>query len=439
MAPYISWSHDVLAILMLRISWRLIVTLLSCVALSVCQSPKIQEDQSARDDDDKRVSAVSVSREGLLLSTPDESCQLRAHGYLQAEAELFQSDLKGNSPKKLGFRRIRPIFEANLFKTVDFRLMPDFGLNNPVVQEFYAELRLPSIAKLRVGKFKTPLGLEVLRLDRVLTFAERALDSNLLPVRDVGAQVSGVLLQRRLNYAAGYFNGTKDGSNANFEWNHSGEAAARVFAEPFLTSQNRLLEGLGLGLAGSAGYRYGSPPSYRTMGGNTFFKYSAGTSAGGEKERLTPQGYYYYGPVGIVGEYIVSSQVLHHGLASRKISNNGWQLAGSVVLTGEKNSYNGVSPTHGFEPYKGLHYLGAWEVGLRYSTMNIESAAFPVFANPAKSPNSAQEWVVGVNWYVNRYIRVVADWEHTDFQMISSRFTPPHPETLIVPRIQLEF
>ena len=72
--------------------------------------------------------------------------------------------------------------------------MPDFGQNNPQIQEAFLELKTVKFAKLRVGKFKEPIGLEVLRSDRELTFAERSLASDLVPLRYIGAQLSGSVL-----------------------------------------------------------------------------------------------------------------------------------------------------------------------------------------------------------------------------------------------------
>ncbi len=424
---------------MIRQILGVVITLLATVSSARPQLSTGAPTDPAGSNAAQQVKPVTFDREGLLFSTGDEALQLRVHGYLQGEAELFQSNLTGQSPDELFWRRIRPLFEASLFKTLDFRLMPDFGMNTPVVQEVYAELRVPSIAKLRVGKFKTPIGLENLRSDRELTFVERSLASDLVPVRDLGAQVSGAVLQGTVNYAVGYFNGARDASNANFEWTNSGEGVMRVFAEPFASTQKALAKGVGVGVAGSTGYTHGPAPSFKTMGLNTFFKYSSGTSAGGDRQRLSPQAYYYYGPVGVLGEYVISSQVLRHEANTRRTSNRAWQLAGSVVLTGEKNSYGGVRPAHGFEPQKGLHYLGTWEVAARYSTLKVDPSAFPVFANPAKSPDQAKEWVVGLNWYLNRYAKLMVDWEHTSFAMISPKFTPLHSESVVVPRLQLQF
>src|SRR5215467_10049004 len=185
----------------------------------------------------KNTSPVSVSSSGLLFSTPDGADTLQVHGYAQADDRWFSSNVKGEPLDTFLFRRIRPMFEGTIFNAVDYRFMPDFGQNNPQIQEAYMEWKTLPFAKLRVGKFKEPIGLEVLRSDRDLTFTERSLASDLVPLRYTGAQLSGSVLRNSITYAAGYFDGSSDGSNGVFtQWAHSNEAAARVFLHPFATT-----------------------------------------------------------------------------------------------------------------------------------------------------------------------------------------------------------
>src|SRR5437868_15440767 len=102
--------------------------------------------------------------------------------------------------------------------------MPDFGQNNPQIQEAYLELKSIPFAKLRVGKFKEPVGLEVLKSDRDLSFAERSLASDLAPLRYMGAEVSASLFPEAISYAIGYFIGSEDGANGRFQSLHAQEA-----------------------------------------------------------------------------------------------------------------------------------------------------------------------------------------------------------------------
>jgi len=386
------------------------------------------------------IAPVSFRKDGLWFSTADKSTQLHVHGYIQADDRMFDSNTKGEGLDTFLFRRIRPLFEGTLFNAVDFRFMPDFGQNNPQIQEAYLELKTVPFAKLRVGKFKEPIGLEVLRQDRDLTFPERSLASDLVPLRYIGAQVSGSVLKDSIGYAAGYFDGSSDGSNGVFtQWAKGNEGAARLFFHPFATTGVNALRQFGFGLAGSAGHQHGSIAGLKTMGQTTFFKYSSSAVANGQHNRISPQAYYYAGPFGLMGEYVISSQDVLNKSVTRRVRNEGWHISSSIVLTGEKNTYNGVHPRNSFEPNLGFRHFGAVELAVRYSQLRIGGDAFPLFANPATAAQLAKEQGIGVNWYLNRYVKLETDYEHTGFRMAPGSTTPLHSENVLVSRIQLAF
>ncbi len=384
--------------------------------------------------------AVSVSSQGLLFSTSDKSTQLRIHGYAQADDRMFSSNSHGEQLDTFLFRRIRPLFEGTLFNAVDFRFMPDFGQNNPQIQEAYLELKTLPFAKLRVGKFKEPIGLETLRSDRELTFAERSMASDLVPLRYIGAQLSGSVLSDSITYAAGYFDGSNDGSNGVFtQWAHSNEAAARLFLHPFATTGLSAINQFGFGLAGSAGDQHGAISGLKTVGQTTFFKYSSTAVANGQHNRISPQAYYYAGPFGVMGEYVISSQeVLNKGVTGR-VKNEAWEATASVVLTGEKNGYKGVRPRHSLEARNPFRHFGAVELAVRCSQVKIDGDAFLSFASAKTAAQRAQEQGIGVNWYLNRFIKLTTDYEHTGFRMPAGNTTPLHSENVLMSRVQLAF
>jgi len=383
---------------------------------------------------------ASFRRDGFWLSTNDGSTHLQVHGYVQADNRMFSSNMHGEELDAFLFRRIRPLFEGTLFNNVDFRFMPDFGQNNPQIQEAFLELKTLPFAKLRVGKFKEPIGLEVLRQDRDLTFVERSLASDLAPLRYIGAQLSGSVMSNSITYEGGYFDGSSDGSNAVFtQWTHGNEAAARAFFRPFAKTSINVMKDFGIGIGGSAGDQHGTIAGLKTIGQNTFFKYSSSTVADGQHNRLAPQAYYYAGPFGLMGEYVISSQeVLNKGLTGR-IRNEAWQVQGSVLLTGEKNGYTGVHARNAFEPGRGFDHFGALELAFRYSQVRIDGDAFTHFASASTAAQFAGETGIGFNWYLTRYVKLQTDYEHTGFRMAPGSTTPLHSENLLLSQIQLAF
>jgi phosphate-selective porin OprO and OprP len=385
-------------------------------------------------------STVSARRDGLWLSTADEATQLHVHGYIQADDRMFTSSTHDEELDAFLFRRIRPLFEGTLFNAVDFRFMPDFGQGIQQVQEAFLEEKTFSFAKLRVGKFKEPIGLEVLRSDRELIFAERSLASDLLPLRYIGTQLSGSVLSDSIAYEGGFFQGSSDGSNGAFsQWTSSHETVARLFLRPFAATPVNLLHQLGFGVAGSTGDQEGAIAGLKTVAQTTFFKYSSSAVANGLHNRLSPQAYYYTGPFGVLGEYVISSQEVLNKNYTGRVKNQAWEATGSVMLTGEKNSYAGVRPRNAREHVTGWRRFGGVELALRYSQLAIDGGAFLHFANVSTSARLAKEQGVGLNWYLNRYVKLVTDFEHTNFTMAAGNTTPLHAENVLMNRIQLTF
>lgn len=386
----------------------------------------------------RRPPVFSISRQGLLIADHDRFASIKVHGYTQADGRLFVTNFKDQAHQSLLFRRVRPLVEGSLARRVEFRFMPDFGEGNTVIQESYAEWAPAAYSAFRIGKFKSPVGLEVLRTDRVLTFPERSLASGFAPIRDLGAQVGGFFRHGAVEYEAGAFAGTEDGSNAKFEWQGLNEAAARLFLIPFRRSNNESINQLGFGMAGSLGNNHAVLPTFKTIGQQTFFKYAPKVATVGAHERLAPQAYYFRGPLGIMGEYIRSDETAELLDKRREMSNRGWQIAGSYVLTGENNSYDGVRPARGFDPLHPLQHAGAWEIAIRHSEARMDKAAFPLYADPTQSAQTAFETVIGTTWYINRYVKLMSHFANTSFQM-SGGHRPLVAERVTMTRLQFAF
>lgn len=382
---------------------------------------------------------VSFGRDGLTISNRDRFRQVRIHGYLGADGRLFAANLEDRQHNVLIFRRVRPLVDGKIAKNVSFRFMPDFGEGKAEIQEVYVEWDPLSAAHLTVGKFKTPIGLEVLRSDRDLTFSERSLASDLLPLRDLGLQVDGSFLQGIATYDLGYFSGAADGTNAGFEWRGTNEAVARVIFQPFAASTRTAFQHLGVGIAVSGGHSHGDLSSFKTIGQQTFFRYASGTIADGRHKRASPQAYFYCRSFEFLAESVISGQTVATGADHRYLSNRGWNISGSWVLTGEKNSYDGIQPAHAFEPSAGLHHLGAWQIAFRHSALGVDPTAFPLYAAPSDSARQARETAVGLNWYVNRYTKIMADYEYTSLQMIANSIPSLCPERVVMTRLQFAF
>ena len=71
--------------------------------------------------------------------------------------------------------------------------------------------------------------------------------------------------------------------------------------------------------------------------------------------------------------------------------------------------------------------------------LNTWLTPVPHFANPATAAQAANERAIGMNWYLNRYVKFEMDYEHTGFRMASATVVPLHSENVLMNRIQLAF
>ena len=405
----------------------------------------------------KAAPKLSVGSAGLSASSADSNFVFSLKGVIQVDSRTYFSDgaIKNNDGFLL--RRARSIFQGTLYRDFDFKFTPDFGGSSVQIFDAYGNYRYAPWAQLRTGKFKTPEGLEQLQEDVNTAFNERSLVTDLVPNRDVGLQLWGDIDGGVLSYAAGVFNGVGDAQNSsNTAFENEVEFAGRLFAQPFKNSDLTALQGFGFGVAGTSengtsnakdlpSTTGGTLPGYATEGQQQFFAYNATTVANGEHWRLSPQGYYYYGPFNLLGEYAISDQAVRNTTTGSRadLQNTAWEVTGGWILTGEKASFTGVAPLHPFNPHSGE--WGAFQLVGRYSELNIDSAAFNTFANSTTSASAAQAWSAGLNWYLNKNIRLNTSFTHTTFTggggagTSAPAIVTRQPENVFFTRVQLAF
>ncbi len=404
---------------------------------------------------------LKVGDEGFSIVSANGDFVLQLRGVLQVDSRTFidSAGIVGNDA--LLVRRARPILQGTVFRDVDYLFVPDFAGSTPQIFDAYVNYRFRPELQLQAGKFKAPVGLEQLQEDRYIFFNERALPTDLVPNRDIGFELHGDLFKGVLSYAAGVFNGVGDAqisNNTAFQDDKSFDG--RVFLQPFKPTSVEPLQGLGFGLSGTFESEQaqnasalpsktgGTLPGYTTVGQQQFFAYNSDVLAFGDHWRLSPQGYYYYGPFDLLWEYVISDQeVTTTGAAplhTARLQNTGWQVSGGWVLTGEKATFSGVVPRRPFNPFSGD--WGALQVRARYSELDVDSAAFShsYFANPAVSANAAHEWSVGLNWYLNRNVKIATSFAHTTFDgggtgSSAAGLVTQKDENVLFTRLQLAF
>ena len=117
------------------------------------------------------------------------------------------------------------------------------------------------------------------------------------------------------------------------------------------------------------------------------------------------------------------------GGTHKTLNHDAWNIGATYILTGEDNSFKGIKPKNNFDLDKGT--WGAWEVGIRYSELNIDddtfkapdgsgyaatgSTAQTAYANRTTSAKSAQTWTAGINWYLDQNTKFQLNYLNTSF------------------------
>ncbi len=383
-----------------------------------------QEKDPARGSDPPSA-RVNLSDGGLIVESPDRKLGLRLQGTYQIEARAFFGDDIPVGSDTIEPRRIRPIFQMRAGR-LTFRVAPEFGRSHFDLYDAYANWELADGQSLSFGKMKPPIGLERLQAAPAVTLAERGLTSELIPRRDVGLMFRGLVFNGKMEYAAGIFDGAPDNALQLTDTDNGKDLVFRVFAHPWKSAHGESA-GPGIGLGGNVGNHVGPTSSFSSSARLPFFQYVTGALTDGRTWRLAPQADLYEGPLGLMTEFVVSSQEIAVQEAGGRLTNSAWQLLGSYVLTGEDASYYGVRPRHEFSPREG--YWGAFEVAARVDQLKVDRAAFPLFADPTVSAQKATGLGMGLNWYPTRLIRVTIDYETTSVDLLAGKRPREHAFT----------
>jgi phosphate-selective porin OprO/OprP len=371
----------------------------------------------------------------LKISSENGQHSLELHGLVDADGRFFLTD-KGGIGTFL-VRRARPTFDARLFRYVELNLTPELASSKLTILEAYGNLHLWDALQLRVGKGKPPVGLERLQASKDTFFAETALPSQLVPNRDVGAQLHGKVADGALEWTLGVYNGVPNGQIGDTDTNDSKDVEGRLFVLPFLPTEIDALKGLGLGVAGTTGNEEGTLPGYVTSGQTTFFAYGSTVNGLGRRTLVAPQAYYYGGPVGAMFELVrVEDHLASPTGAKGTVGTTAWALQGAAVLGG-KESFKGVKVDHPLDLDKGG--FGAFELGARYGDLRVGDLAYQRgFAGRKTASARATQWGLGGTWHVADGNHFRVSYERTDFRGGAAK-GDRKPELLLLARMQAAF
>ena len=287
---------------------------------------------------------------------------------------------------------------------VDVQLIPDFAGGTATLYDAYADVHPWPWLRVRVGKFKPPVGLERRQLDNYVPFVERALDSNLTAQRDVGVQLWGDSRTRRCATSSPSSTETRTAPSTTSTATTTRRCRAACCCARSASMRCPRPPTWGWGSRSAPGPRPARArapsgtwlSSFKSPAQQTIFSYVSSTSdpgvtvyARGTHTRLNPQLYFYYRSLGLQGEWVRETQPVATGAGPGLVNNQ----AGHVTLSwtfGADAGYDGPRFARAAEGAR--EGLGALQVALRASWLDVDDLAFfdAALANPTKSVSAAR-------------------------------------------------
>jgi phosphate-selective porin OprO and OprP len=280
-------------------------------------------------------------------------------------------------------------------------------------KDAYVSARLSKAFAVDAGRFKLPFGREELRGETNLDFAYRSFAARVLsPGRDVGIMAHGRLLNRRAEYQVGYF--ARDGENSRTSQTVGGRdaVAARFVVSPFRGVADRLVAPLEIGVSVETSHldnRLGIR-GRTVLGDGIFFDR---LYMNGLRRRVGFDAGWESGPFSLSSEYVSVSEERRgmgfDGANLPGVDARAWSIAGTWALTGERK-HGRVEPTHDLL----RNGYGAIELAVRTEALGFDMASAPdtLVGYPTASTllaNADHATTVGVNWYMNHYVKLEAD------------------------------
>ncbi len=388
-------------------------------------SPGIRTTRTEVGPDGIPVETTTVTEEGAF--------KFKIGGLLQPQLRTFINTPDATSTFLI--RRARLNLEGTAFKNFDWKLQTDFQANgvdnttSTTVQDAYVGAKAFDWLQLRVGKMKSPIGVERWQSAHARWFTDLITTTYLVPNRTVGAMLWGNVGDGLAEYYTGIFNGAPDGGSSNVSTSEQNtkDFEARLAVSPFAKTSIVPLKKLTAGAGVTYAPQLNGLGTYATANQQSFFRYRSSTinataANPGEQVRFVPNLQYFWGPFGLYAEAAwstvgVSGVTTSKGKITREYSENltnfGWQIAASYMLTGEDNSFRAISPRRKFSPSTGG--WGALQLTARVGQLTVDSNAFPIYADPNTQAEQSTTFGTGLNWILNDNAKLTLQYDYTSF------------------------
>ena len=346
----------------------------------------------------------------LVFQSADGAFKYWVDGRLQVDAASYWGgeNAMGNGTE---IRRARLGVKTLLYRDWYAEIDVDFASNLVEIKDAWVGYTGFTNTLIKAGHYKAPFSLETLTSSKNITFMERSYADNFSLDRLIGAGVAH--WGKQWQVAAGAFGqaaGTIDATGRNEGYGFAGRATVA----PVLGDRKVVHVGFALGThtpdaaagADTNTVRFRARPE--TYVAKIRYLSTGKIRLSDHTNYLNAEAAIVLGSFSLQGEY---SQVGVHRLNNLATASfNGGYVFASFFLTGDTRVY---LPNEGeFDRIVPRKSGGAWELALRYSTMDLNDTDPDVNI----LGGSADNYTVGLNWYINtnfkwmlNYTRVIND------------------------------
>lgn len=363
-------------------------------------------------------------KNGLKLDSADGSFKLSIFGRIQNDYTFWDSDQEvtdtlGETNSATEFRRARLGVSGQIYKNVIYKAEWDFAGGSANFTDMYMQLNDafcgPGI-NVKVGHFDEPFLLDEVTSSKYMTFTERALPVALAPARNTGVEILGQAFENKVAYFLGAFRDANNfGNDTGNDNQGEHEITGRITGRPWISEDGA--EWIHLGIAASARnpsnetVRYNARPEVHT--GPEFVDTTSMTDV--DKAFLTGlEAAGVFGSFAFSGEWVNSDLSGTDGAEDRTFT--GGYVYASYFLTGEHRTYDAKEAKfdriNTVKKNYGPGGMGAWEIGLRYSTLDLNDGDI--------EGGQLDDWTLGLNWYLNPNTRVMFDIIRADREDLPS-------------------
>ncbi len=348
---------------------------------------------------------TSVTTKGGVTVQSDDGFKLQIGGRVMADATLFGDD-KTALTNGTELRRARLYLKGKIPADWAYKFEMEFAGDQAKTKDAWLGYNGLDSVKLRVGNFKEPFSLEEQNSAFNIPFMELSLVNAFVPGRHMGLGAS--MHGENWTGAMGVFGKSVSSKEENDD---AGGISGRLTYSLFS------IVDISMHLGTSASYRVPDggevqldpDPEIHLLNDHSPLVNTGTIENVRSQTVLGLEAAAVFGAFSWQGEYMVANLNRENG--NPDVGFDGYYTFVSWFPTGESRSYNpkkgkfgSAKPLHDFDLKTGGS--GAWEIAARYSEIDLNDG--PI------SGGKEQNTTLGVNWYINPNVRMMANYVRTN-------------------------